>query len=94
LQVTMLMRRAGRRNPGHAGGVVLEGFGAALAGHLAAALLSAPTISSIIFYLQLGCVTGTAARMMSENRRSRAAVPRPVGPAMLAESPQNRGSFA
>jgi hypothetical protein len=94
LQVTLLMRRAGRRNPHHAGGVVLEGFGAALAGQLAAALLSAPTISSIVFYLQLGCVTGTAARMLSESRRSQAVAHRPAGSAILAESPNNRGSFA
>lgn len=73
-QVTGLLRRARRSNPGHAGSIVLEGFGAALCGQLAAALVSAPTIGSLAFYLQLGCVTGAAARMLTESRASRAVV--------------------
>ncbi len=41
-------------------------FTAALCGQLAAATLSAPTIGSLAFFLQLGCVVGTAARMAAE----------------------------
>lgn len=92
-QLVALIRRAGRRNPGHEGGLVLEGFGAALAGQLAAALLSAPTIGSLAFYLQLGCVTGTATRMLSESRRPHALTRPAAGPARLAESPHHKGSF-
>ncbi|MCB8877649.1 hypothetical protein [Acidisoma silvae] len=67
-QVTALMRRAGRHNPTHPGNVVLDGFGAALCGQLAAALVSSPTIGDIAFFLQLGCVAGTAARMLKDGR--------------------------
>jgi hypothetical protein len=93
-QVTGLMRRAGRASPDHAGNVVLDGFGAALCGQLAAALVSAPTISSIAFYLQLGCVTGTAARMLEESRRPKALARPLAGAVVLSERQGNRGSFA
>ncbi len=93
-QVTALMRRARRHNPDHPGNAVLDGFGAALCGQLAAALLSGPTINAIAFYLQLGCVTGTAARMLEEARRSRARpLPQP-GAALLADRNSSRGSLA
>jgi hypothetical protein len=94
LQVTMLMRRARRYNPGHAGSIVLDGFGAALCGQLAAALVSAPTITSLPFYLQLGCVTGTAARMLAESRSARAMAPRAGSTTILSDNPRKRGSFA
>jgi len=104
-QVVRLLRRAGHRHRhGHAGSLVLDGFGAALAGQLAAALLSAPTIGSIAFYLQLGCVTGIAARMLVDRRSPQAGVPagrlrgpglaaRP-GPTLAAQTPGRGGQFA
>ncbi len=63
------VNRAIKRAPDHPGRLVLDGMTAALCGQVAAALLSAPTIGSLAFYLQLGCVTGTAARMVGEARR-------------------------
>lgn len=92
-QVTALMRRAGRADPRHPGNVVLEGFGAALAGQLTAALVSAPTINDIAFYLQLGCATGTAARMLAEAGRARAPT-QAAAPALLAKGASNQGRFA
>jgi hypothetical protein len=53
---------------GHDGQSVVDGFTAALCGQLAAAVMSAPTIGSLAFFLQLGCVVGTAARMANEGR--------------------------
>lgn len=55
-----LMRR-------HSGRLLTGGFGAAAAGHLAAALVSAPTITSLVFFLQVGGLVGTAARMCLES---------------------------
>ncbi|HEX3984678.1 MAG TPA: hypothetical protein VHX12_13365 [Acidisoma sp.] len=93
-QVTALMRRAGNRNRDHPGNIVLDGFGAALCGQLAAALLSAPTIGSLAFYLQLGCVTGTAARMLEESRGRRALASTRRSTANLVESRAKKDSFA
>ncbi|MCB8881750.1 hypothetical protein ACELLULO517_15990 [Acidisoma cellulosilytica] len=93
-QVTGLMRRAGRQNHEHPGNAVLDGFGAALCGQLAAALVSAPTISDIAFYLQLGCVTGTAARMLQESRSVKNFTIKQSNSAILAESRNKGGSFA
>ena len=93
-QVTALMRRAGRLNPAHSGTMVLDGFGAALCGQLAAALVSAPTISDIAFFLQLGCVTGTAARMLNEIRVARTSSLPLSRTAVLTESRSKEGSFA
>jgi hypothetical protein len=67
-RIAVLVNRAGRRAPGHPGRIVVDGFIAALCGQLAAACLSAPMIGSLAFFLQLGCVTGVAARMAGEVR--------------------------
>ena len=79
-RMTALVNRARRRAPGHPGQIVVDGFIAAICGQLAAALLSAPTIGSLAFFLQLGCATGVAARMASEARpaKTRPEVPRPA----------------
>jgi energy-coupling factor transporter transmembrane protein EcfT len=72
LRTTQLARR---RKPGrhsHPGQLVVHGFSAALCGQLTAALFSAPTIASLAFFLQLGCVIGISARMSIE--------PVPAGP--------------
>jgi hypothetical protein len=92
-RITMLVSRAGRRNRSHPGRIVVDGFIAALCGQLAAACLSAPTIGSLAFFLQLGCVTGVAARMAGEVRLAdaRPAQARP-GPAATPET--QRGQFA
>ncbi|HEX3984126.1 MAG TPA: hypothetical protein VHX12_10570, partial [Acidisoma sp.] len=78
----------------HPGNMVLDGFGAALCGQLAAALLSAPTIGSLAFYLQLGCVTGTAARMLEESRGRQLLASTRRSTANLVESRAKKDSFA
>ncbi len=47
---------------------MVDGFAASLCGQLTAALFSAPTIASLAFFLQLGCVIGVSARMAYEPR--------------------------
>jgi hypothetical protein len=66
VRVVRLTTRAGAAMSGHPGRLVVHGFSAALCGQLTAALLSSPTIGSLAFFLQLGCVIGTAARMLAE----------------------------
>ena len=63
MRVAGLAARAKARVAGHSARCLVDGFSAALCGQLAAALLSAPTIGSLGFFLQLGCVVGGAARM-------------------------------
>jgi hypothetical protein len=69
IRVGRLAARAKRAIPKHPARSVVDGFSAALCGQLAAALLSAPTIGSLGFFLQLGCVVGGAARMSMDARR-------------------------
>jgi hypothetical protein len=71
-RIGVLVTRAGQRAQDHPGRIVVDGFIAALCGQLAAACLSAPTIGSLAFFLQLGCVTGVAARMAGEARPAQA----------------------
>lgn len=59
---TMLIRS-------HPGRALVDGFAAAMCGQLAAAVVSAPSITSVAFFLQLGCLVGTAARMSLDARR-------------------------
>jgi hypothetical protein len=87
-RITVLVNRAGRRAPGHPGRIVVDGFIAALCGQLAAACLSAPTIGSLAFFLQLGCVTGVAARMAGEVRLAA------VRPAPVPTPETHRGRYA
>ncbi len=54
----------------------------------AAARLSAPMIGSLTFFLQLGCVTGVAARMAGEVRLAA------VRPATVATPETQRGHYA
>lgn len=49
---------------GHPAIMLASGFSAAVCGQLIAAVISAPTIGSLMFYLQLGCLIGATARMM------------------------------
>lgn len=63
MRVAKLAARAKAGVSGHPARCIIDGFSAALCGQLAAALLSAPTIGSLGFFLQLGCVVGGAARM-------------------------------
>jgi hypothetical protein len=53
---------------GHPGQILVDGFSASMCGQIAAALLSAPMITSLVFYMQLGCVVGVLARMSIEPR--------------------------
>jgi hypothetical protein len=80
-RLSRLAARAAVASRGHPGQVLVDGFSAALCGQLAAALLSAPTIGSLAFFLQLGCVIGAAARITIDSRspaRLRAAWPQPA----------------
>ena len=52
----------------HPGRILVDGFSASMCGQIAAALLSAPMITSLVFYMQLGCVIGVLARMAIEPR--------------------------
>jgi hypothetical protein len=79
LRTTQLARRSGRAAQGHPGQLVVDGFSASLCGQLIAALFSAPTIASMAFFLQLGCMIGISARMSREPRLS--LEPRARGPA-------------
>jgi hypothetical protein len=63
----VLRRTAAVRN--HPGRLLVDGFSAALCGQFTAALFSAPTIASLAFFLQLGCVIGVSARMSIESGR-------------------------
>jgi hypothetical protein len=77
LRTTQLARRRKAGGQTHPGQLVLDGFAAALCGQLTAALFSAPTIASLAFFLQLGCVIGISARMSIEPRPQRPADLRP-----------------
>jgi len=74
-RVARLVSSANAAAPHHEGRIVVDGFSAALVGQFSAALLSAPTIGSLAFYLQLGCVVGAAARMLKERRMPSAGTP-------------------
>jgi hypothetical protein len=85
--VLLLGRRARARTPRHSGRQLVAAFSASLCGQVGAALLSAPMISSLIFYLQLGCVVGVSAQMAG--RALPQARPPPLGtdPGMVLGSP-------
>ena len=70
-RVAKLAGRARSAVPDHPASCVIDGFSAALCGQLGAALLSAPTIGSLGFFLQLGCLVGAAARMAMDARTTR-----------------------
>lgn len=74
-----LMRLISRANrtaaPHHPARSALDGFTAALCGQFGAALISAPTITSLCFYLQLALVLGAASRMAID---ASAARPQPL----------------
>lgn len=76
LRVGGLAARARSLTAGHPAQSLVGGFSAALCGQLAAAILSAPTIGSLGFFLQLGCVVGGAARVSIDAHPIRAAMSR------------------
>lgn len=78
LAVRRLVSRASTAAPQHPGRLVIGAFSAALCGQLSAAVLSAPTIDSSAFFLELGCVAGVATRLVTcrdTGRRSSRSVP-------------------
>jgi hypothetical protein len=80
LSTRKLARRSARAAPNHPGHIVVAGFSASLCGQVTAAVFSAPTIASLAFFLQLGCVIGISARLAQEVRPSpRPRVPGPSG---------------
>ena len=78
IRVLRLSSRARRASPGHPGQLLVNGFTASICCQIATALMSAPMISGMDFYLQLGCVLGVLVRMSMEPRargsRNQAAV--------------------
>ena len=70
---------------------MVDGFSASLCGQLTAALFSAPTIASLAFFLQLGCVIGISARLSREPRLS--LEPRQPGPAGVQASERTAGEW-
>jgi hypothetical protein len=72
-RIGVTVQRARLRTSNHPGKIIIDGFIASLCGQFVAALLSVPMIGSLAFFLQLGCVAGTAARMAVEVRRAREA---------------------
>ena len=71
-RVWVSIRRGRAAAPGHSGQVLVDGFSASLCSQLSTALLAAPMISSLVFFLQLGCVIGVTARMVTEAKQRRA----------------------
>lgn len=69
LRIRRLTQLAATAAPRHPARILVDGFSAALFGQLVAALMSAPTIGSLAFFLQLGCVIGAASRMSVERKR-------------------------
>jgi hypothetical protein len=68
MRVVRLGSRGRRASPGHPGQILVDGFSASLCSSFGAALISAPMIASLAFFLQLGCVIGVLARMSIEPR--------------------------
>jgi hypothetical protein len=85
LRTRQLGRRGARAAPNHPGHLVVAGFSASLCGQLTAALFSAPTIASLAFFLQLGCVIGISARLAQEHRSARR--PAELGSAGVRHAP-------
>ena len=83
-RVGRLAGRAKAGLPRHPARCVIDGFSAALCGQLGAALLSAPTIGSLGFFLQLGCLVGAAARISMDAQKTRraSAAPGNAAPAL------------
>jgi hypothetical protein len=74
--------RVARRLPPHPSAIAMDAFGAALAGQFLAALLSAPVITSQIFFVQLGILVAAAVRARIDAQRGRDALaPVPTMPA-------------
>ena len=71
--------RAARAYPGHPAAVALDAFYAAMAGQLLAAVISAPMITTPIFFAQLGVVVAATARVAVDARRQDASEARPAG---------------
>jgi hypothetical protein len=76
--ILRLGARGRTASPGHPGQILVNGFSAALCGQFAAALISAPIITSPAFYLQLGCVVGVLGRMVIEPQKERRGRPVPA----------------
>jgi hypothetical protein len=77
--------RLARALPPHPSAIAMDAFGAALAGQCLAGLLSAPVITSPIFFVQLGILAAAAIRARIDARRDRGALtPVPAMPAYAA----------
>lgn len=72
-------KRFGARSKNHQGKMVVDGFSAALCGQLAGAIVSAPNIVNLAFFLQLGCIAGVLSRMAVE-QEAQASGSRAKGP--------------
>jgi O-antigen ligase len=63
--------RVARTLPPHPSAIAMDAFGAALAGQLLAGLLSAPVVTSPIFFVQLGILAAAAVRARIDARQGR-----------------------
>jgi hypothetical protein len=68
LRVIRFGARGRRAAPRHPGRILVDGFTTSLCTTFGSALIAGPTISSLAFYLQLGCVIGVLSRMIIEAR--------------------------
>lgn len=88
LWFTLRLRQAvrlARSLPPHPSAIAMDAFGAALAGQFLAGLLSAPVITTPIFFVQLGILAAAAIRARIDARRGREApAPAPTMPAYRA----------
>ena len=75
VRLVRLGSRGRMLSPGHAGQVLVDGFSASLCASFATALIAAPTITSLAFFLQFGCVVGVLARMSVEPTLRDARIP-------------------
>jgi hypothetical protein len=70
VRVFRLGLRGRANSPEHPGQILVNGFTASLCMQFATALIAAPMISSMSFFLQLGCIIGVLARMSLRTDRS------------------------
>ncbi|HUB45504.1 MAG TPA: hypothetical protein VMB73_11010 [Acetobacteraceae bacterium] len=76
INVARLKRRCTRLLRHHAASPLIDGLVAAVSGQVVAALVSAPSITSLAFFLQIGCLVGAAARVcVDASSTSRIALP-------------------